>query len=124
MRLALARLVPACLAAVLSIPAQAADLVMFEQEGCPFCAAWNRDVAPVLPKTDEGKRLTLRRIDIRAPRPPDLQALGDVRVTPTFVVLEAGREVGRIVGYAGDEQFWSLLGPIVRRLDNKGAAQP
>jgi thioredoxin-related protein len=108
------------LALVLAGPAgraAAAELVMFEAAGCPHCARWNREVAPIYPKTDEGKRAPLRRVDIAAPRPADLAAISGIVYTPTFVLMHEGREVGRIVGYGGDEAFWSLLGELIRKLD-------
>lgn len=88
---------------------RADQLVMFEQQGCPYCAAWNQDVGPVYPKTDEAKVLPLRRVDIHAARPKDLLAISGVVYTPTFVVLHCGREAARITGYPGEDQFWGLL---------------
>ena len=98
-------------------PAAAAELVMFEAAGCPYCARWNREIAPIYPKTDEGRRAPLRRVDIAAPRPADLAAITGIVYTPTFVLMDGGREIGRIVGYGGDEIFWSLLMDIVAKLD-------
>jgi len=89
---------------------------MFESKGCAWCAAWDRDIAPVYPKTDEGNRLPLRRVDIDDARPDDLREFPAIRLTPTFVVLDQGREVGRIQGYPGDDMFWGLLDRIIARL--------
>ena len=96
-------------------------LVMFEQEGCPYCAAWNRDVGRIYPKTDEAKLLPLRRVDIHATRPADLRGIGGVRFTPTFVVMHCGREFARITGYLGDEQFWGLLDQSVKSIKESPA---
>ena len=102
--------------------APAADqLVMFEQAGCPYCAAWNRDVGRVYAQTEEAKVLTLRRIDIHAARPADLRNVAGVRFTPTFVIMHCGREIGRITGYIGDEQFWGLLDQNVRSIKESPA---
>lgn len=90
-------------------PAGADQLVMFEQAGCPYCAAWNHDVGGIYAKTDEALVLPLRRIDIHAARPVDLRAIGGVHFTPTFVVLHCGREAARLTGYTGDANFWGLL---------------
>lgn len=95
---------------------RAAELVMFERQGCPYCAAWNREIAPIYPKTAEGQRFPLRRVDIHAERPEDLRPLGPIALTPTFVVLDQGREVGRIQGYPGDDMFWGLLDQIIAKL--------
>ena len=96
--------------------AWAAELVMFESTGCPYCARWHREIGPIYPKTDEARRAPLRRVDVAAPRPPDLTGIVGVVYTPTFVLVRDGREIGRIVGYGGDEAFWSLLNELVGKL--------
>ncbi|BDE06171.1 hypothetical protein WPS_14470 [Vulcanimicrobium alpinum] len=106
--------------AAVSLPARD-QLVMFEQEGCPYCAAWNRDVGNVYSKSDEGKAFPLRRVDIHHTRPADLRAVGSVRFTPTFVVMHCGREFARITGYLGNEQFWGLLDQSVRSIKESSA---
>jgi thioredoxin-related protein len=100
---------------VLSLGGQAAELIMFDQPGCPWCLRWDREIAPIYPKTDLGRRAPLRRVDIRATRPDDLKTIAGVRYTPTFVLVENGREIGRIVGYLGEDQFWSLLQELFDR---------
>jgi thioredoxin-related protein len=101
--------------------APAADLVMVEQHGCHWCARWNTEVAPIYPKTDEGKRAPLRRVDLRD-LPDDVTFKSPPVFTPTFVLVDAGQELGRIEGYNGDEFFWFLI----RRLldDNNISAEP
>ena len=37
--------------------------------------------------------------------------------TPTFVVVDNGREIGRITGYINDDAFWGLLGTFVAKLE-------
>ncbi len=96
--------------------AQAAELVMFETQGCTWCEVWDAEIGAVYHKTEEGRAAPLRRVDIDEPRPPGLEALQGVVYTPTFVLLDAGREVGRILGYPGEGHFWSLLGELIERL--------
>jgi thioredoxin-related protein len=105
-------------------PAAGAELIMFESAGCPYCARWHREIGPIYPKTDEAKRAPLRRVDIAAPRPADLAGIRDVIYTPTFVLLHEGREIGRIVGYNGDEAFWSLLSELVAKLGRQDIPKP
>ena len=97
------------------------SLVMFVQAGCPYCAAWDRDVGKVYPKTDEAKVVPVRRVDIHASRPRDLQAVGGIVYTPTFVIVHCGRELRRIVGYTGPDNFWGLLDEGVKAI---GASAP
>ena len=86
-------------AALLTAPAaSAAELVMFERAGCPYCAQFDREIGPIYDKTDEGKAAPLRRVDIHAPIPPDLSAVTVERITPVFVLVDHGREIGRTRG--------------------------
>jgi sulfur-oxidizing protein SoxX len=105
--------------AVAAVAARADQLVMFEERGCPFCAAWDAEVAPTYPKTREAILLPLRRVDLEAKRPADLTGIHNVTFTPTFVAMHCGREVGRVTGYRGSELFWEALDPIVAQLGNK-----
>src|SRR6266545_3621950 len=105
------------LALLLALPAHAAELVMFEQKGCVWCQKFDREIAPAYDKTAEGKRAPLRRLDIAYPVPPDLAFVKRERFTPVFVLVEEGREIGRIRGYPGDIFFWGLLANLIERLD-------
>ena len=101
-------------AALLTGPvASAAELVMFERAGCPYCAQFDREIGPIYGKTDEGKAAPLRRVDINAPLPPDLGSVTVERMTPVFVLVDRGREIGRIRGYPGDDNFWGLLAGLI-----------
>lgn len=99
------------------MPARAAELVMFEQAGCAWCQVFDREIAPVYPKTTEGQRAPLRRVTLGAPLPADLTFLETERLTPLFVLVDKGREIGRIRGYPGEDHFWGLLGALIRKLD-------
>jgi hypothetical protein len=97
--------------------ARAAELVMYEQAGCEWCEAFNREVAPIYAKTEEGLRAPLRRVDTSRPPPTDLAFVETERLTPLFVLVDRGREIGRIRGYPGEENFWGLLGVLLKKLD-------
>lgn len=97
--------------------ARAAELVMFEQAGCVWCETFDREIAPVYDKTDEGKRAPIRRVDITQKTPQDLSFIDVERLTPLFVLIDNGREIGRIRGYPGEDNFWGLLGALIKKLD-------
>ncbi|WP_316231147.1 thioredoxin [Bradyrhizobium sp. SZCCHNR1051] len=97
----------------LSSPAFASELVMFERPGCGWCARFNAEIGPIYAKTDEGRALPLRRVDLAKPLPTDLSGIDPGAFTPTFVVVEQGREIGRIRGYPGGAFFFGLLGRIM-----------
>jgi hypothetical protein len=101
------------LSGLLSMPAFAAELVMYTRNGCPFCVRFEREVAPAYAKTPEGKAAPLRRIELPAGGLRGDGLREPVIATPTFVLVDNGREVGRITGYLNDDVFWGLLGRLV-----------
>lgn len=113
----LALLLPLALMLPAAAPAAAAELVMLERPGCVWCAQFNAEIAPAYPRTEEGRRAPLRRVDLTAPWPADLAGITSEQFTPTFILVEDGKELGRIRGYPGNEFFWYLLGEMLARLD-------
>lgn len=110
-----------CVAIMLAGAADAAELVMYRRDGCPWCAKWDREIGPIYPKTDFSKRAPLRLINLDHDR--DLPIThGAIRYTPTFVLVENAKEVGRIEGYPGDEFFWPRLGNLLEALTQPDAA--
>lgn len=106
--------------AITAWPAHAAELVMFEQQGCEWCQIWHSVIGPIYGKTAEGRKAPLRRVDISDPMPDDIRHIEPGRFTPTFVLLDNGREVGRIRGYPGEDFFWGMLGELIEKLDHAG----
>jgi hypothetical protein len=111
----------ACLLALLFIAAApvraiAAELVMFEEAGCSWCQRWHREVGAGYPLSDEGRRAPLRRLHIQEARRSGVVLAGPVTVTPTFVLVDSGVEVGRITGYPGADFFWGMLAEMLARL--------
>lgn len=88
-------------------------LLMVEQDGCAYCAEWDRVIAPVYPKTPEGRAAPLERVHIRGPYPADTAIDPRPVFTPTFILIADGREAGRIDGYPGEDFFWGLLGQMM-----------
>lgn len=97
--------------------AGSAELLMFEREGCVWCARWDREVGPAYDRTAEGRAAPLRRIDLGKGGPAEPALARPVRYTPTFVLVEDGREVGRITGYLSNETFWGLLGKMLADIE-------
>ncbi len=113
-------LICATLIALSLTSARAAELVMFEQPGCPWCLAFDREIAPIYGKSEDGLRAPLRHVDIDKALPPDLSFVQVERFTPVFVLVDKGREIGRIRGYGGEEMFWTQLYMLMQKLDAPG----
>ncbi|MFT4725559.1 MAG: hypothetical protein ACI9UN_000054 [Granulosicoccus sp.] len=96
--------------------AHAAELLMIEEPGCVYCVRFNREISPAYPKTDEGKLAPLRRLQLSDPWPASLAGVRNATVTPTFILVDNGVEIDRLVGYPGDEHFWFLLSQMLEKL--------
>ena len=94
---------------------RAAELVMVERSGCPYCARWDRDVAPAYERSPEGQRAPLRRVSLDDGQ-PRLALAAPVRFTPTFLLVDGNREIGRVTGFINDAMFWGLLDKLLERL--------
>lgn len=92
------------------------ELVMFELGTCIYCAVWNDAVGSSYASTSAGARAPLRRVDLREPRPDDLQDVNGVRMTPTFVLMHDGAEIGRIHGYIDAETFWRQMQTLLWKI--------
>ena len=103
--------------------ANAAELVMFRRDGCPWCAKWDREIGPIYPKTEFSSRAPLRLINLDHDLKPAIVHV-PILYTPTFVLAEDGKEVARIEGYPGDEFFWFRLESLLKKLPSKGASLP
>ena len=70
--------------------AHAAELVMFERPGCPWCKRWHTEIGPAYPLTTEGKAAPLRRHHIRD------QTLAGIKLSrPVTVTLRRRRRSGK-----------------------------
>lgn len=96
--------------------ARAAELVMFDDPTCVWCRRWLAEVGPGYPNTEEGRRAPLRRVYIREQARSGVALNSAVTGTPTFVLAEDGREIGRIVGYPGADYFYPMLGELLQKL--------
>ena len=96
--------------------ARAAELIMFHDVHCVWCARFDAEIGPIYAKTKEGQRAPLRRVDVAKPVPPELAFIEAERFTPVFVLIDNGREIGRIRGYPGEDHFWGLLGTLLATL--------
>src|SRR5258707_3097518 len=88
--------------------ADAAELVMYRRDGCPWCAKWDREIGPIYPKTEFNQQAPLRLINLDHDRDLPIKH-GAIRYTPTFVLVENGKEVARMEGYPGEDYFWPRL---------------
>ena len=85
------------------------QLLMIRQDGCIYCRQWEAEIAPAYAASPQGRAAPLQRIDIRGPWPDGLALDRQPYVTPTFILIRDGQEIGRIEGYPGATNFWRFL---------------
>lgn len=99
----------------IGVSAQAAELIMVEEPGCAWCAKWESELGEIYPKTSEGKYAPLRKVELSelksktGPETLGIAATSPVIFTPTFLLLEDGKEIARLQGYPGEDFFWGIL---------------
>lgn len=90
-------------------------LIMVEQPGCAYCAAWDDQIAQAYDRTDEGRFAPLERADLRMGAPEGVEYDRRVQFTPTFILVREGREIARMEGYVGQDFFWPLFRGMLER---------
>jgi hypothetical protein len=88
--------------------AWSAELIFVRYDGCHWCAKWEAEIGTAYPQSAEGARAPLRRVNLRE-IPDDIEFESPPAVTPTFILVHDGRELGRIIGYPGADFFWPML---------------
>lgn len=96
-----------------AIPDRPLELLVVEISNCLYCGLFRRDVAPTYKASERGRSVPMRFIDINAPDVDRLALLSPIDSVPTVLVVENGREVGRIAGYVGPEIFFHSLNRIL-----------
>ena len=91
-------------------------LIMFDDEGCPYCEMWKAQIGPIYPKTSEAEIAPLMILDIDAPLPEGITIESPPVFTPTFVLVHNGQEVDRLVGHPGEDFFWFLVDRMISKL--------
>lgn len=89
--------------------AQPLRLMFVERAGCIYCARWDAEIGPGFARSDEGRAAPLLRVDIDGPWPDGIVLDSRPAITPTFILLQRGIELGRVEGYVGADYFYPVL---------------
>ncbi|MDX2307072.1 MAG: hypothetical protein NW216_02415 [Hyphomicrobium sp.] len=100
-----------------ALPGRAREIVVVEVDNCLYCGLFRRDVAPTYRNSQRARSVPMRFVDINAPAFEKLKLDGPVESVPTVIVIEDGREVGRIAGYIGPENFFHSLSRLLPDAD-------
>lgn len=89
-------------------------LMMVERAGCYYCAQWDAEIGPGFDKSPLGRAAPLMRMNIDGPWPDGIVLDSAPVLTPTFILLERGVELGRVEGYVGAKYFYPVLAEMMQ----------
>lgn len=89
------------------------ELIVVEVDNCLYCGVFRRDVVPTYEGSVRARSVPMRFININAPDVDQLALAGPIDSVPTVLVVENGRETGRIAGYVGPEIFFHSLARLL-----------
>jgi len=93
--------------------AQVSQLLMFDDDDCSWCRKWDSEIGVIYKLTTESCQASLHQVKIGKALPNSVSINDPINYTPTFVLVHENKEVGRIVGYPGEEFFWSMLNEMI-----------
>jgi thioredoxin-related protein len=96
-----------------ALPDSRLEILVVEIDNCIYCGLFRRDVAPTYKVSGRAKTIPMRFIDINAPDVDRLALNAPIDSVPTVLVVENGRELGRIAGYVGPEIFFHSLNRLL-----------
>ena len=89
--------------------AGAFQLVVMEADGCTYCGIFRRDVLPSYEASERAKDMPVRFVDVNDVETARLDLQTPVDIVPTFIVVKDNKEIGRIPGYLGPENFFHSI---------------
>jgi thioredoxin-related protein len=96
-----------------SIPASSMELLVVEVEGCIYCSVFRRDVLPNYQASTQAQTVPIRVIELNAAEEQKFPFAEPVTMVPTILLMKGGREVGRISGYLGPENFFHAVNHMI-----------
>ena len=90
----------------------ALELVVFEHPDCAYCPAFRNSIAPRYQASQQAAEAPLRYVDIVTVDSSRYGLHGPITMVPTAVLIKNGREVDRIAGLWGADNFLKMVAYI------------
>lgn len=94
-------------------PATRLELLVIEVANCSICSLVRIHIQPAYEASTRARQVPLRYVDITSIDEMRLGLSERVATVPTIVLMRDGREVDRIAGYTGPENFFAALGQML-----------
>lgn len=98
----------------LNARASSVQLAVFETRNCDYCQMFHKDVADDYSNSWPGRIAPLSRILVSNYRSDRFELKAPIQVVPTFVLIEDGKELLRITGYFGRQNFFQIMTSVLR----------
>ena len=96
-------------------PGISAELIFVEQPGCYACVRFNKELGASYDLSTLGRDVPLRRVDINNRWPYRGSGVRRPMGTPTFIILDGGKEIGRFAGYGDGPRFWKKFEAVLAK---------
>lgn len=89
------------------------QLMVFETKNCTYCDHFRYAVAPVYLNSEYAAKAPLTYVDVRQTDTSRLGLDAPITVAPTTVLTQNGREIARIAGVTGPDEFLAMVGHMM-----------
>ncbi len=90
-------------------------LVMFETKNCNYCRIFTRDVLPDFQMSRLSFKVPFEDVDMDKEGIAGYNLKHPVVSTPTFTMMNRGKEIGRITGYLPKKKFFRAVRYLLRK---------
>ena len=93
------------------------ELLVFEHPDCNYCQVFRSRVAPRYRQSPQEAEAPLRFVDVTGTDTDRLALKSAITMVPTAVLMRDGREVDRIAGYWGSDNFFKMVTYIIGKAE-------
>lgn len=91
------------------------ELVVIETLNCAYCRVFRRELLPAYAASSRAKDMPIRFLKVNEVGRAGISLRQPISIVPTTLVLEEGREIGRIPGLTGHDTFFRAIQMILRQ---------
>lgn len=96
-------------------PSSRNELVVIEVTDCAYCRVFRRDLLPAYAASNQARDVPIRFLKVDEVSRSGSALRAPINIVPTVLVLEQGREIGRIPGLTGQDTFFRAIDLILGR---------
>lgn len=94
------------------------ELLVLEIQGCTFCPLVKTHIQPAYERTPHARDMPMRYVDVTTQDETRLGLNRPIDTVPTIVLMRDGREVDRVSGFVGPENFLKVLTHMLGQIDD------